>query len=66
MNIRGLSEATLDQLIRLGALKTYQDLYHLDRYRDEIIALEGFGEKSYENLIASINESRSTPLYASL
>ena len=60
MNIRGLSEATLDQLIRLGALKGYQDLYHLDRYRDEIIALEGFGEKSYENLIASINESRST------
>ena len=60
MNIRGLSEATLDQLIQLGALKTYQDLYHLDRYRNEIIALEGFGEKSYENLIASINESRST------
>ena len=44
MNIKGLSEATLDQLIRLGALKGYQDLYHLDRYRDEIIALEGFGE----------------------
>ena len=60
MNIRGLSEATLDQLIQLGALKTYQDLYHLDRYRDEIIEMEGFGEKSYENLIASINESRST------
>ena len=60
MNIRGLSEATLDQLIRLGALKSHQDLYHLDRYRDEIIALEGFGEKSYENLIASINESRNT------
>ena len=60
MNIRGLSESTLGQLIRIGALKSYQDLYHLDRYRNEIIALEGFGEKSYENLIASINESRST------
>ena len=60
MNIRGLSEATLDQLIQLGALKNYQDLYHLDRYRDEIIAMEGFGEKSYENLIASIDESRNT------
>ncbi len=60
MNIRGLSEATLEQLIQLGALKNYQDLYHLDRYRDEIIEMEGFGEKSYENLIASINESRST------
>ena len=60
MNIRGLSESTLGQLIRIGALKSYQDLYHLDRYRNEIIALEGFGEKSYENLIASINESRNT------
>jgi DNA ligase (NAD+) len=60
MNIRGLSEATLDQLIQLGALKDYQDLYHLDRYREEITALEGFGEKSYENMIASINESRNT------
>lgn len=60
MNIRGLSEATLDQLIQLGALKGYQDLYHLDRYREEITALEGFGEKSYENMIASINESRNT------
>lgn len=60
MNIRGLSEATLDQLIRLGALKGYQDLYHLDRYREEITALEGFGEKSYEKMIASIDESRNT------
>ena len=60
MNIRGLSEATLEQLIQLGALKGYQDLYHLDRYRDEIITLEGFGEKSYENMVASINESRNT------
>ena len=60
MDIKGLSETTLDQLIRLGALKGYQDLYHLDRYRDEIIALEGFGEKSYENLAASIDKSRST------
>ena len=60
MNIKGLSEATLEQLIRIGALKSYQDLYHLDRYQEEITALEGFGKKSYENLIASINESRST------
>ena len=52
--------APLDQLIRLGALRSYQDLYHLDRYRDEVMALEGFGKKSYENLIASIDRSRST------
>ena len=60
MNIRGLSEATPDQLIQLGALKSYQDLYHLDRYRKEITSLESFEEKSYEYIIASINESRST------
>lgn len=60
MNITGLSEATLEKFIDLGYLKTYQDLYHLDRYRDEIIALEGFGEKSYERLQAAIEASRST------
>ena len=60
MNIRGLSESTLEKLMELGYLETYQDLYHLDKYRDEITALEGFGEKSYENMIASINESRNT------
>ena len=59
-NFSADTEITLDQLIQLSALKTYQDLYHLDRYRNEIIALEGCGEKSYENLIASINESRNT------
>lgn len=60
MNIRGISESTLDQLIQAGALKGFQDLYHLDRYRDQIIALDGFGEKSYENMICSINNSRNT------
>ena len=60
MNIRGISEATLDELIQSGFLKSYQDLYHLERYRDKIIALEGFGERSYENMIDSINESRNT------
>lgn len=60
MDIKGISEATLRQLIPLCSLNTYQDLYHLDRYREQIITLEGFGEKSYENLAASINESRRT------
>lgn len=60
MNIRGISESTLDQLIQIGALKGFQDLYHLDRYRNQIIALDGFGEKSYENMIRSINNSRNT------
>ena len=60
MNIKGLSEATLAKLIELGYLKKYHDLYHLDRYRDEIIALEGFGVKSFENLQTAINESKNT------
>jgi len=60
MNIKGISEETLDQLIQLSTLKGYQDLYHLDRHREEITALEDFGEKSYENMIASINESCNT------
>jgi DNA ligase (NAD+) len=41
-------------------MEDINDILHLDRYRKGIIALEGFGEKSYENLIASINESRNT------
>ena len=60
MNIRGISEGTLSRLIELGFLQKYRDLYHLDQHRDEIIALDGFGEKSYENLQAAINESRNT------
>ena len=60
MNIKGLSEATLAKLIELGYLKKYHDLYHLDRYKDEIIALEGFGTKSFENLQKSISDSKNT------
>ena len=58
MDISGLSEATLDRFISEGFLATYQDLYHLDRYRDQIIRMEGFGIKSYEKLQKSINASR--------
>ena len=60
MNITGLSEATLSKLIGLGYLKTFHDLYHLDRFREEIIALDGFGEKSFEKLQSAINDSRHT------
>ncbi len=60
MNIKGISEATLARLIELGYLKNFHDLYHLERYREEIIALEGFGVKSYEKMQAAINESRNT------
>lgn len=62
MNIDGLSEATLEKLIDMGFIHEYADLYHLDRYQDRIVELEGFGEKSYQNLIASIEASRKTIL----
>ncbi len=62
MNIEGLSEATLEKFIDRGFVQEYSDLYHLDRFREEIIQMEGFGEKSYGNLIQSIDASRKTTL----
>lgn len=62
MNIDGLSEATLEKFIELGFLTELYDLYKLEEHRAEIVELEGFGVKSYDNLIASINESRNTNL----
>lgn len=64
MNIEGLSEATLEKFISLGFIKDFVDIYKLETYRDKITNLEGFGEKSYENIIASINASRECMLYA--
>ncbi len=60
INIDGLSEATLEKFIQNGFLKTFTDLYHLDRFKDEIVNLEGFGVKSYDNLIAAVEKSRNT------
>lgn len=62
LNIDGLSEATLEKFIQHGFLKNFCDLYHLEKFRDEIIALDGFGEKSYENLLTSVENSRNTTL----
>ncbi len=62
MNIDGLSEATLEKFIERGFIREYSDLFHLDRYREEITRMEGFGEKSYRNLIDSINQARNTTL----
>ena len=62
LNIDGLSEATLEKFIQYGFLKNFCDLYHLEKFRDEIIALDGFGEKSYENLLTSVENSRNTTL----
>lgn len=62
LNIDGLSEATLEKFISCGFIKDYADLFHLDRYRDEIQSMEGFGEKSYKKLIASVEQARVTTL----
>lgn len=62
LNIEGLSEATLEKFVDRGFIQEYADLYHLDRYREQIVEMEGFGEKSCNNLIDSINASRNTVL----
>ena len=62
LNIEGISEQTLEKFIDCGFIKNYTDLYHLDRYRNAIVDMEGFGEKSYDNIIASVEKSRKTGL----
>lgn len=62
MNIDGLSEATIEKFISHGYLKSFTDLYHLDRYKDGIVSLDGFGEKSYDNIIAAVENSRNTTM----
>ncbi len=62
MNIDGLSEATLEKFIDMGFIQEFADLFHLDRYRERIVEMEGFGEKSYQNLIDSVERARHTTL----
>ncbi len=63
MNIEGLSEATLERLIGMGVLERFGDLYRLHAHRDAMRALEGFGERSVDKLLSSIEASRNTELY---
>lgn len=60
MNIDGLSEATIEKLIAKGLIRELADLFAVEQYREEITAMEGFGEKSFENLLASIEKARDT------
>lgn len=62
LNIEGLSEATLEKFISLGYIREYADIFHLDRYQEEIQSMEGFGEKSYRNLTDSVERARTTTL----
>ena len=61
-NIEGMSEATLEKLIQHGFLHEPADLFHLDNYHDEIVQLDGFGEKSYQRLMSSVQKSRKITL----
>ena len=64
MNIDGLSEETLEKFIDAGYIREFADIYRISRYRDEITNTSGFGEKSYDNLITSLNKSRDVELHA--
>lgn len=63
MNIDGLSEATLEKFIDNGFIKEFADIYHIDKYKEQITNMEGFGKRSYEKLIKAIDESRQTYLF---
>lgn len=62
MNIDGMSEATLEKFIDAGIIHRLSDIYHIDRYKDMIVSMEGFGEKSYDNMIAAIDASRKADM----
>ena len=62
MNIDGISEQILSKLFKEGMLNEYADLYHLDRYKDKIINFEGFGLKSYENMVNAVEKSRKVKI----
>lgn len=62
MNIEGLSEATLEKMIGRGLIHQVADIFRLGRYEKELVEMEGFGEKSFENLMENINKARNTTL----
>ncbi len=62
MNIDGLSEATLEKFILKGFIKDFGDIFEIGKYREEIVNMEGFGEKSFDNLMASLERARHTTL----
>ena len=62
MNIDGISEQILARLFKENMIYDFADMYHLDKYKDEIINFDGFGQKSYDNLISSIEKSRKVKI----
>lgn len=62
LNIEGLSEATLEKFIDRGFIKDFTDIFHLKQHEEAIKTMEGFGEKSYVNLINSVEQARQTTM----
>ncbi len=62
LNIDGLSEMTLEKFIAAGFIHEFSDIFHLDRHKDAIVEMEGFGEKSYENLVNAAKHASHTTL----
>ena len=60
LNVEGLSEATIEKLIAKGLVKELADIFHIEKFKDIITGMEGFGEKSFNNLINSVNKARKT------
>ena len=62
LNIAGLSEATLEKFIGVGMIHEYADIFHMDRHQEEIVEMDGFGQKSYDNLITAAEKASHTTL----
>ena len=62
LNIEGLSEMTLEKFIGKGFIQEFPDLFSLEEHKEEIIAMEGFGQKSYDKLIENAEKARETSL----
>ena len=62
MDIQGLSGATLEKLVLNGWINKFSDIYRLNKYRNEIVTLEGFGKKSWDKLWQSVQNSRNTTM----
>lgn len=62
MNIDGISESTLEKFLEHGFLQSFKDIYYLNSYKEQIVEMEGFGQKSFDNIIKSIENSRTSSL----
>lgn len=62
MNIDGLSEATLEKFIAMGFIHNFGDIFEIGKYKDQIVEMEGFGQKSFDNLMVSLEKTKKTTL----